>query len=70
MWTSRSRLMRSSIAAIEVVFPCPVGPVMRISPLCFWISCVQISAGSPSSWKLLGWWGMDRSATPTAPRCR
>jgi hypothetical protein len=49
----RSRLMRSSMAAIDVVFPCPVGPVTRMRPLCRWISWVQISAGSPapgSSW--------------------
>jgi hypothetical protein len=69
MWTSRVRLMRSIMAAMLVVLPWPVGPVTRMSPLCFCTRELQISAGRPSSSKVFGWCGIDRIAIPTALRC-
>src|SRR5215470_16666924 len=69
MWSWRSLLILSIMAASVVDLPEPVGPVTRISPFGRSASCCTI-CGSPSSSNERILYGMTRIAQPTAPRCR
>ncbi len=67
MWTSRLRLISSTIAASVVDLPEPVGPVTTTSPRGFSAS-VWSTGGRPSSSSVLTSVGTRRNAAPIDPR--
>ncbi len=67
MWSCRSLLILSIIAASVVDLPEPVGPVTSTRPRGRSAN-VDSTCGRPSSWNDLIFSGMMRYTAPTAPR--
>ena len=69
MWSSRSRLITSIIAASVVLLPEPVGPVTRTKPRGLRVNSRR-TGGTPRSSSAGIPCGTRRNAAATEPRCR
>ena len=67
MWSSRSELITSTIAASVVDLPEPVGPVTRMKPRGLRVKS-RSTSGTRSEPRSGIWWGTRRKAALIAPR--